>query len=413
VLIDLGGIVAKAIKRIEKEVYLKNAFENRMPLYFFSSREEYSLTIDKNPRDQLQLRSDRVVKGVGATSKMNLTFNYWGNPIAFTIEVMAVIRNLKNFIIVAKNPEVLFKDLERAFVRVAPPAGLKARIIFPEEQYALDYPRVRPYESVTRPDFMPHLDAGDLRGIMRELYEWAKGIADGCKIVLFKDKKIDKFEERILWKTGRILYLPAVPEGLPSGDPSPRLRIITGEGLMDYLKGAGVREGLREKIRDQFIQAKIAGGACSEAWVPILFQEYAVGYIRLWTTGIKALTDAAVETAVEFTKLIAFSLKTQGYFASWRSRKKYTEYLEGKIIDVSASGILFTSPGLTPQPGSELAMRLETPGRTILTKTRVVRRFVRGSAVGVGCRFEDMDGPVRDYFFEYIYGKPFSEGEKV
>jgi hypothetical protein len=409
-LIDLGGGVVTIVKRIEKEVYLKNAYEGRMPMRFFSDREEYSLTLEKEPKELLMLRPDRTVKGLEPKSRMDLLFNYWGKSVTFTVNVITIIKNIRNYLVIAKNPEVLFKDLERSFVRVAPPAGLKVRIIFPEERYALDYPRVRRYEPVTRPNFMQHLNTGDLRGIMRELYGWAKGIADGCKIVLFNGKKIDKFEERILWKTGLILYLPAVPEGLPSGDPSPRLRIITGEGLMNYLKGLGVKDGLREKIGDQFIRSKIAGGVCSEAWVPILFQEYAVGYIRLWTTGIKALTDGAVETAVEFTKLIAFSLKSQGYFESWRSRK---EYIEGKIIDVSASGILFTSPGLMPQPGSELAIRLETPGRAILTKTRVVRRFVLGSAVGVACRFEDMDGPVRDYFFEYIYGKPFSEGGKV
>ena len=99
-----------------------------------------------------------------------------------------------------------------------------------------------------------------------------------------------------------------------------------------------------------------------------------------------------------------------GYFESGKLKN---EPFEGKIIDISASGLLFTYPNSslanTLMPDNELAVHLRTPRRTVNTKAKIVRRY-RDSIQGYfGCRFQDIEPEDLRFLFEYIYARPFTD----
>jgi hypothetical protein len=148
--------------------------------------------------------------------------------------------------------------------------------------------------------------------------------------------------------------------------------------------------------------------------VPILFQEYVVGYIHLWISneGMMPFDYAVIDSMFQFSKILAYSLKLNGYFESGKLKN---DPFEGKIIDISASGLLFTYPNSTfantLMPDSELTIRLKTDRRTINAKAKIVRRYKDNIQGYFGCCFLDMEPEDLRFLFEFIYGKTFTDAD--
>jgi hypothetical protein len=97
------------------------------------------------------------------------------------------------------------------------------------------------------------------------------------------------------------------------------------------------------------------------------------------------------------------------------SGRAKNEPLEGSIIDISASGILFAcplsmfSPALLPD--SEAAVIIVTPARSVTSRVWIVRRYQDNALFCFGCRFLGMSPEDTRYLFEFIYGRPFTASD--
>jgi hypothetical protein len=90
------------------------------------------------------------------------------------------------------------------------------------------------------------------------------------------------------------------------------------------------------------------------------------------------------------------------------------ETFEGKLIDISVSGLLFAYPfpilsALLGPKSSELSMRIGLPSRSIVPHARIVRRYKDNAQHYFGCRFLDLTMEDTRHLFEGIYGRPFSD----
>jgi hypothetical protein len=241
---------------------------------------------------------------------------------------------------------------------------------------------------------------------------WIKGIASGYRLVIFKDLKPDTIEERIVAETGKTFFIPSTRLSLPQQDPYPRKRLIVEETFRRYLESTGTPLSHIDDAITRFLKSKFDGGIFSDAWVPILFQEYVIGYIHVWLSKPdKAPLDyELIDALYQFAKVLAFSLKENGYFEMGRMKN---EPFQGKVVDISASGLLFAYPhsplSVILLPESELSVRLITPNRTINTNAEIVRRYKDSTMGYFGCRFLDMAPEDMRFFFEFIYGKPFTD----
>jgi hypothetical protein len=265
---------------------------------------------------------------------------------------------------------------------------------------------------VELPDFIKTIDPKNLSSLTQELFVWTNGAVDGYRVTIFKSgAEPGGIEERILSETGKVLYIHSTRSGLPKTDSSPGQRLITEGLFLQYLEHIGFHANRLDDVMYRFIKAKINDGIVSEIWVPILFQEYMIGHIHVWTKkdGARPLNHEAIEVVCNFAKAIAFSLKAQGYFDSHLIENKPFESL---IVDISASGLLFaysnSSTMFTLYPGINLSVNLETPERTITTDARVVRHVKANNVSCVGCQFITMNIEDQNFLFEFIYGRPFS-----
>ena len=403
--------MATPIKRIEKDFLFKCIYDEQIPVLYLKGQTQYILTLEKPVKGQVLFKADRPVEGLKARKKIDLMFDYRGQVIIFSVEVSSV----KDDHIIADEPEFFYKNLDRSFSRVASPPELQVQLTFLGDRFSLSFPKLTEYETLHESELIKSVDPKDLSGLIDQVAAWIKGFVSSYKLVIFKDIKPTTTEERLIAETGKALYLPSTHGTLPTEDPYPKKRLITEETFKRYLESTGVDLPFVDNAYNRFIKQKLDAGISSDLWVPILFQEYVIGYIHIWrmtTEGSLPFEYVVIDTLYQFAKVLANSLKVNGYFDPGKIKN---DPFEGKVIDISASGILFSYPNsvlaTTLLPDNELTVRLTEPRRTVNATARIVRRYKDNVQWYYGCRFLDMEPEDLRFLFEYIYGKPFTDSD--
>ena len=155
-------------------------------------------------------------------------------------------------------------------------------------------------------------------------------------------------------------------------------RIVTRDIFAEFIRDEDMREDLVADEVLRFERNKKASGVLSELMIPLLFQEYVIGYVYLVNTqpGRPPFDLPVLETFHQFAKVLAYSLKVNGYF---RNSPKKARDFSADVIDISAGGLLFsnTSRELSTSllPGSEMELSIKAKGRTVKALATVKRVF--------------------------------------
>jgi len=394
--------VSKLVKRIEKEFFLKILYDEQLPVSYHKDRTGYTLFLKAAPKDSLIFKTSRPIDGLTASSKISLVFSYRGDSLLVDVTVM----DIRDGEIVCNVPESIRKNLDRTHMRVNLPPEVQVNISFLDDRYALPFPRLRQYHPVQ----------GTLANLTRLKEQVERLVKDndyGYKLQVFNNAEFSTTEEQVLANTGKTLFLPDVRNGLPQTDPYNRNRIVTTEVFSRYLlESMGVEGRAAETMAIRFIQEKVNSGVISDVWIPILFQEYAVGYIRVWMSkaGKAPLDYLTIDTLHKYAEVMALLLKEKGYFD--KMRMTHTSF-RANVQDISVSGLLLTCPipdvSIKLMPGCDLKVMINTPYRSLNIKATVTRNYRDKSSIFVGCQFKDMNAEDIGYLFECIYAKPFTD----
>ena len=402
--------MATPIKRIEKDYLLKVLYDEEIPIMYIKAQTEYIFKMTKPAKDEIFFKPDRPVAGLKPRKKITLMFDFRGQIVTFSVE----ISNIKDDLITVVSPEFLYKNLDRSFSRVQTPADMQVQFNFLGDRYSLTYPKLSSYETTKPEIILKSIDPANLSSLVDQLASWIKAYANGYKLVIFKDVEPETTEERLIAETGKVFFLPSTMGDFPASDPYPASRLITEEIFKRYLESTGVKPAHVDEACERFVKTKLDNGIFSDLWVPLLFQEYVIGYIHAWINheDKKPFDYSVIDTLFQFSTVLATSLKLNGYFENGKLK---TEAFEGKVIDISASGLLFVHPVSTLAasllPNIQLTIKLITPNRIINTSAQIVRRYKDSTQGYFGIRFIDMAPGDLRYLFEFIYGKPFAESD--
>ena len=400
--------MATPVKLIEKEFLLKVLFDEQISVNYHRDHLDYYFFLGGPAVKELRFQSDRAIVGLKVKENIELRFDYHGKMIVFSTKILSV----KNAEITCTIPDFLYKDLGRSFSRVSVPSEMKVNFTFHGDRYDLSFPKVQQFDSTDLGNFFKDVDPKNFSGLIEQMGTWVKKFATDYKLVIFKNTRPSTIEERVIAETGKALYLPSTQGGFPQDDPYPRKRIITEEMFHRYLESTGVGTAFLESVCARFIRQKADDGILSDAWIPILFQEYVIGYVHIWinTEGKSPFDYKVIDTMYLFTKVLAHSLEISGFFEQGKIKNNA---FNGGVIDISVSGLSFACPNpeflATLLPDSKLVVNISTPYRSISVNAVIVRRFKEGVNTYFGCQFSDMSEENRGYLFEIVYGKPYTE----
>jgi hypothetical protein len=400
--------MATNLKRIEKEFILGSARDDKVPFLLIAGSGEWPCLITAISAEGLTFSHAMPLRLLRRSQIYEFRFVYREQPMAFRARILEV----KDSSIISEMPEAVYKNLGRRYSRRAPPTELEVSISFKGDRYQLSFPTTREFEPVTEPERDSSFDPHDIRALVREFNERASEFATERAVRMFKDRRPETQEERMIVRTGKIYYLPSAAGGLPTVDPYVSPRIITRDVFADFLKDEEVREDLIADEVLRFERNKKASGVLSELMVPLLFQEYVIGYVYLVNTqaGRPPFDLPILETFHQFAKVLAYSLKVNGYF---RNAPKKARDFSADVIDISAGGLLFSnsSRDLSSSllPGSEMELSIKAKGRTIKALAKVKRVYRDAARSYFGVEYAEIVPEDFRFLFECLYGRGFTD----
>lgn len=400
--------MGNSISRIEKEFIFNLMDEKKISLAIHGDRKEASgiiLNIQQN--EWIEIYSDeKNLDQFDPEETVRIFFSYYGQVMTFTSRVITAGETLK-----ITFPEGLHKNLQRKYERVPVPVESSLSFTVKETHVEMQFPKTDEFDPVERPEIHGRFDTQDINQLMAAFREEAGNIADFTNISMFRGKKLETLEERIIAQTGKNLYIPRMRYGLPK-DSSDDSRLLSESYLFpqgkssEYLKELSLQE-LREHFQDQYRQ-----GIESVIYSPILYHQYVVGCIHAKTVrdGKEPLDNDSLEYIFQFAKILAYSLKVNGYFNV--SREIMSDYTTG-IIDISASGLLFanSSPSLSLALSlySDLEIKLVLGKRTMHIGTRVMRKYPGKKTTYYGLQFLHIQPEDFRFLFDTVYGKSYDQ----
>lgn len=405
--------MAIAVSRIEKDFFLKAFYDEQTPIVSLRNRNKYTLTLEYPVKGEMHLKSDRPIKGLWPRRKLYLTVLFKDTLLTFPVKIISV----KDVHILTEEPKFIYKKLERNYSRIPGPPELQAYFTFQGDSYFLSYPHISQFEDISDAgDLINRVDIKNLDTLTSQIASWVKEITDGYQLVLFKDVKPATQDERLLAETGKILYLPSTLEPFPIGDPFPKKRLITADIFRHFLENHGVNPEDLDSAVDQYLIKKAHAHIYAEVCVPVLFEGYIVGYLRAWCgeRDKRPFSYETLETFHYFASVLAFSLKENGFFESGRHK---SSLFEGRIIDISAAGLLFACPLDSPaallKEKNELSVVLKLQNRSINCNAKVTRLYRDNILIYSGCSLVDMSVEEIRVLFEFLYGRPFASSDTI
>lgn len=403
--------MANEINRIEKKFIIQNIEEKDLPVSIHANKKEILAFIESMEKEQLRLKAnpgewDDLHQG----QKVQVFFSYFTHVMTFQTSV----REVNGRSCTVDFPEGMYKNLQRKYERIETPDNISITFTYKGAAVQLDYPKIDEFTMVDEPEVSHDFDMSSIVNLVSSFRDKAKNICDSNAIVMFKDKKPQTYEEKLISHTGRSLVILSTHQPFIEIDPYPEGRIITKRILARYEESLGTSPSIMDANISLIREEKKRKNIAAEIYSPILYQEYVVGYVFVVnkSTKPKPFDISVFDFVYEFSRALAYSLKTNGYF---EAATPAADKLTADIIDVSASGVFFALDEKTfPEAmllQSDIPLYLTIEDRQINTTSRIIRRFKGEGAYYYAAQFIKIDDKDFKYLYQHLYGKPYKEDE--
>ena len=397
--------MAISMQRVRKEFVLKSLVDSESEIVVHSQSERIAGLLVAYNRETLVVALDEADE-LDVAAVVNVYFSMNGHVMTFQSSVRG--RDAEGRPILA-HPDAIYRRLERSHERIRPETGVAVRVFLPDGALELDFPRSErsePIEDEIKLGFS--FNPANIASLMRSFRERASTIAAETKIVMFRGRKPDGMAEDVIVRSGKILVLPLkVSERLKGTAVSDW--VLSDRELITqlYEDAASVRTIVRALQSEEH---RLRGASIQEEmYCPVLFREYAIGYIYLLqTAGAGEFTPSTVEFVRQFARILAYALNANGYFEGGAKPMPRP----ADLIDISASGVLFAMKDGSDRvtPGEDIDLEIDVSGHTIPAKGRIVRAYSGAVTTYVAVRFVELDYTDSHRLLTGLYGRDYNGG---
>lgn len=397
--------MAKEIRRIEKEFVFKNIIDRDLPLEVHAETQRIGFRLVEAGENDLILATlgDEAVR-IEPGDPVAVFFRFRGQVMTF----QSTARKRTPEGLVLQTPDRLYRDLSRDFERIMAPEGISVSLIVEGYDVQLDYPASASYEPAEPPEYDPGFDATQITNLLRSFRERAGKYAGENKIVMFRERKPKELPEILLSRSGKIIILPFPGEATAQFAPEIRNRILTQDEAVDIFTEEGKESFTSLTEISHYVQEKKQRGVRAELFCPLLYGKYVVGYLYLMRgeEGSPFFAEDAVTFVVNFSRILVYALKVNGYF---KKDEREAEYSNSELINISGSGLLFTYPTDGPELRlyAPVELRIKLDDRTIPARGRVMRKYKDSGHLYFGVQFLDIETSDMEVLFDRIYGETY------
>jgi hypothetical protein len=394
------------VSRIEKEFILKNLVEKKSPVevrYFDQWVAGVIIDVDDSGA-VIQLKNEDVPIPGGDT-EAQVFFRFHGTRMTFHAKALA----LRGADLRIAIPQGIYRDLSRGFERVGPSEGMTLSFVVQGERVELDFPKSENSEEPPEePETMPNFDATKMTNLLKAFREKAQTFSSENKIVMFRERKPESFEEKLVTATGKaFLYPQSMVKHTPEKDIVLSPRLLTQEEIILAQTNQGLELFQVINLLNKTEKDKNTKNILQELYSPILYRNYVVGYLYLisFKDGGQKFSQKIIDFVFQFGRLLIHSLKVNGYFKGVPVKERVDA---AEVIDISASGIQFALPlhrfENTLLLYNDLNFDLTVGERELKIGGRIMRKSNDRERLYICVMFLDIRDEDRRFLMEALYG---------
>jgi len=402
------------VGRIVKEFVFKSLIEQNVELNIHGQRKEIAGSIleIKDEYLDVEIRSgDPNLFSVDES--VQVYFLFQNNYHTFESVILEQSEDRVKLV----HPEGVYKNPQRKNERVRISDRAEVFFTIKGQKVELNFPRSNRYTELSpevlnsRIDF----DYSSIKSLYQNFREKTQDEVSEARIIMMREKVLDKYEEKVMAATGKMLWIPSTEEDFPVNDPYPDERLITRRDLVKYEEALDRPPHVITSKLGNILYEKQKKQIHSELFCPILYDLYLVGYVYLCNREDRKekISKDLLEYAYDFSRVLGYSLRLTGYFTSNESMERR---YEAPIIDISASGLLFAHPraGLSDNLliHTDMEITVRFPERTMVIGSRVRRKFQDAERCYFGVQFLEVSQEDLNFLFEKLYSKPYSIEEE-
>lgn len=396
--------MGNTVSRIEKEFILNSVCDNGIPIRLSGNKKRTIGQLLSVDEEYIVLSSEESLSEYFAPgSGIRAYFSYFEHVMTFETTVRGFIDDSLK----ADFPRSIHKNLTRKFERVSPPPNVSITFEIQEAKIELAFPKTEEYNPAEPPEYSEEYDPADLESLVDVFSEKVKNKATINTITMFRERPPKGFEENLVVQTGKILFIPNTAGRFPENDYEMGGRIITRAMMLGPAGNVDQQAGSQDKL-PEILAEKLKKGIKAEIYCPVIYHEYAVGIIYIaQRVGADAVFDHdLLDETHQFSKILAYSLKANGYF---KEHERRSNQYSGDIIDISASGLLFANNSQALDEAlalyADIDLGLSFDPRTMRIGARVMRKLHDAKMNYYGIQFMDIKPEDFRYVFEFVYGR--------
>ena len=403
------------VSRIEKEFILKNLMEKKAPVEvrYFDKWISGLITDIEASGVTFQLESEGLQAPETGT-QVHVFFRFRGARMTFHAKVLSVGASKTQTPAPAQDmrtgvPEGIYRDLSRGYERVTASEGIMLSFIAQGERVELNFPKSEAFEEFPEePEAMANFDATKMTNLLKAFREKAQTFSSENKIVMFRERKPENFEEKLIALTGKTFFYPqSMSKITPEKDLILSPRLISQEEIILSQTNQGLELFKVIDILNKTGKEKDTKNILHELYSPILYHNYVVGYLYLvsFKDGGQKFSQKIIDFVFQFGRLLVHSLKANGYFKGEPVKEKVDS---AEVIDISASGIQFALPlhhfDSVLLLFNDLGFDLTVGEREMKIGGRIMRKFNDSKRLYICVMFLDIKDDDRIFLMETLYG---------
>ena len=397
------------VGRIEREFILNTISEKKMPIKLRGFKKARSAILLRIEEEELVLFDENGDwSEFSEEEEVRIFFSYYGHVMTFPSTVIESGEYLHVAV-----PGEMVKNLQRKYERIVLPKGSQVSFVMENTTYELTFPKTEEYNPAEQPSFGNIFREENLDKLIEGFARRLTDFKAGYSIQMFRDRGPNGWEEEIITRTGKSLFVSPLNSSLPEKDPDMSGRILTRSAALspDYNLTLSEFIGSSEELDERFA-ARQAKGVKALVYTPLIYHDYVVGYVHVWSEQATFGIDV-FEYIYQFSKVLVYTLKHHRYF---ENMQRDHEEFAAEILDISASGLLFThtSPDLREKLVlyTDLDLVLKMGPRKMSIGSRIMRKYMDRERAFFGCQFIDLKPEDFRFLFDAIYGRELTREDE-
>ena len=332
------GLDAKSsvINSVEKEFIFKFIIQNRINFEVIYNNKTALATLLTQAPKELELEfpvmfEDFIIEG----SEIEVIFYFLNNFHKFNSQAIKIFDNK----VIIKNPEIITKNPQRKFERKLTKGKINVKFKIKGDLVLLDYPQSETSYYPARPPIETDIFDVKIEKVIERFNKKISTLVTENKIKMLRSNRQLDYEEQMVVKYGKPLYIPDVYTDVPQKQLIPHFNIILKGDWIKFEKLKNKTQPyLINKVISKYLFDQAQNNIFSKALVPILYRNYVIGLIYLANDLQKreSISLKILDYAYQFSKLVSYSLKQNNYF---KEEEMNTKIYTLPIYDFSPGGL--------------------------------------------------------------------------